>query len=358
MTDETNLDVDESMGARARGGAAVGAGFGAMIGAVAGWLMGAQVTTVPTIGPVVGDWVLPSMLVGLGAGAAIGALIGALAAVSTMGRRQAEIADESAGPEMAEAAGASEMAWLAGPEWGDPTEAILEAAPDALDSDDAAAGDLDGVGAVAATGVALAQHDVENDGPLSASIGDEATSSADVPVANAEMEATSVNDEQEGRNPNTFTGTEDAVDSGTGAVGTAGTPVTTGYGVSGSTVGTGTRRRRKKQEQGEYRGATPESVPYDVGGRGTGDSGVLEGAEREAPVAEAYSDSGQVEASVPRDTEGRDVYEQSDGYAENLERDQVNLTSSSSANESAGTNIPGTDDPRGLGDNTDETGTT
>jgi hypothetical protein len=196
---------------------------------------------------------------------------------------------------------------------------------------------------------------IENDGPLPASIEANEVPSSDAPTSNAEMEATSVNDEQEGRNPNTFTGTEDAVDSGTGALGTAGTPVTTGYGVSGSTVGTGTRRRRKKQEQGDFRGATPETVPYDAGGRETGDAGVLQGSEREASVVDANSDSGRLEASVPRDSEGRDVYEQSDGYAENLERDQVGRTSTGSAQESAGTNIPGTEDPRGLGDNTDET---
>jgi hypothetical protein len=253
---------------------------------------------------------------------------------------------------MAEMADENEMARLAGPEWGDPQASVVAAAPEALEMD-AATPVVDSV--QTESGEPTAEPSLENDGPLPASIEANETPSGDVPDSNTEMEATSVNDEQEGRNPNTFTGTEDGVDSGTGALGTAGTPVTTGYGVSGSTVGTGSRRRRKKQEQGDYRGATPETVPYDAGGRETGDAGVLQGSEREASVVDANSDSGRLEASVPRDSGGRDVYEQSDGYAENLERDQIEGTVESSAHESGGTNIPGTEDPRGLGDNTDET---
>jgi hypothetical protein len=166
-----------------------------------------------------------------------------------------------------------------------------------------------------------------------------------------------VSDEQKGRDPNTFTGTKDAIDPETGAVGTAGTPVTTGYGVSGSTVGTGSRRRRKKQEKDDFRGATPDSASYDIGGRGTGDAGVLHGAEREPSVVDRNTDAGRVEASIPRDTEGRDVYEQSEGYVENLERDAIRpggTERTRGTQESAGTDIPGTGDPQGLGDNTDK----
>ena len=118
-------------------------------------------------------------------------------------------------------------------------------------------------------------------------------------------------------------------------------------------MGTGTRRKRRKQESGEYRGSTPESAPYEVGGRDSGDDGVLEGAERQAPVEEQYSDAGRVEANVPRDQEGRDVYEQSEGYAESLDRDSLARPASTGSQESQGTNIAGTEDPRGLGDNTD-----
>jgi hypothetical protein len=175
-----------------------------------------------------------------------------------------------------------------------------------------------------------------------------------------EMEVTNVSnerDEEKGRDPNTFTGTKDAVDPETGAIGTAGTPVTTGYGVSGSTVGAGSRRRQKKQENDDYRGATPDSASYDVGGRGTGDAGVLRDTERQSSVVDRNSDAGRVEANIPRDTKGRDVYEQSEGYAESLDRDTVEPAATGQTGgtqESAGTNIRGTGDPRGLGDNTDE----
>jgi hypothetical protein len=167
------------------------------------------------------------------------------------------------------------------------------------------------------------------------------------------MEATDMSEHDKGRDPSSFTGTQDAVDGETGALGTAGTPVTTGYGVSGSTVGTGTKRKSKKQEAGAYRGPTPDSAPYDVGGRDTGDAGVLQGSERQAPVEGQYSDEGRVEANVPREREGRDVYEQSEGYVESLDRDALARPADTGAKESQGTNIAGTEDPRGLGDNTD-----
>jgi hypothetical protein len=166
-------------------------------------------------------------------------------------------------------------------------------------------------------------------------------------------EAIIVSNEQEGRNPNNFTGTQDAVDPETGAIGTAGTPVTTGYGVSGSTIGTGSRRKSKRQEKEDFRGETSDSASYDAGGRGTGDAGVLKGSEREASVVDQNSDVGRAEASIPRDNEGRDVYEKSEGYVESLDREPVTPAEGSGTQESAGTNIAGTADPRGLGDNTD-----
>jgi hypothetical protein len=168
------------------------------------------------------------------------------------------------------------------------------------------------------------------------------------------MEDNNVSDQDKGRDSNTFTGTTDAVDAETGALGTAGTPVTTGYGVSGSTVGTGTKRKSRKQESGKYRGSTPDSASYDVGGRNTGDDGVLKGSERQAPVSEQYSDASSVEANVPREREGRDVYEQSDGYVEGLDRDTLETASDRGPEASQGTNIAGTEDPKGLGDNTDD----
>jgi hypothetical protein len=338
-----DLDSDDSMASRARSGAAVGAGFGLLIGAVIGWLLGAQVTPVPTIGPVVGEWVLPSTLVGLGVGAAIGALIGALAAVSTVRPRQvaseattmAPSTDIEAFNEQADVADDMIMAYsdegIVMPESDEAVTAMSEAKDEVPR--------IPGVDQGAERRVISRRK--------------KAIAKSAPDVAQLEMEATSVSDEQKGRNPNTFTGTQDAVDAETGAIGTAGTPVTTGYGVSGSTVGVGSRRRRKKQENEDFRGSTPDSAPYEAGGRGTGDAGALKGSEREASVVDKNSDAGRAEASIPRDTAGRDVYEQSEGYAESLDREPERPTEKSSTQESAGTNLPGTADPRGLGDNTD-----
>ena len=47
------------------------------------------------------------------------------------------------------------------------------------------------------------------------------------------------NIEKRGSDPNSATGTRDAIDPETGVKGTAGTPLTAGYGMSGSTIGTG-----------------------------------------------------------------------------------------------------------------------
>jgi len=74
--------------------------------------------------------------------------------------------------------------------------------------------------------------------------------------------------DEKGLDPNSDTGTRDAVDPGTGAVGTAGTPMTTGYGVSGSTIGTGSESGQTEQEYGEYPGVTPASKDYTTGTHG------------------------------------------------------------------------------------------
>ena len=49
------------------------------------------------------------------------------------------------------------------------------------------------------------------------------------------------NIQKQGIDPNSATGTRDAVDPETGTVGTAGTPLTAGYGMSGSTIGAGSQ---------------------------------------------------------------------------------------------------------------------
>ncbi len=307
---EDNTPVEElSPASLALGGAAVGAGFGGLIGAVVGWIMGAQVTATPQIGPVVGQWVLPSTLVGLLAGVAVGALIGALAAISSVRQkpqaRQAKaivparlndkvsipaieepevpaLADDHADLVAASSLGATEIA-------SDETEPVpatqtteigddgpREASP-TLKAISRRRRRINQTMSIAETSPApdIPSGEPENDGPVHASTLSVETPSQD--ASDVAMEATNVNDEQKGRNPNTFTGTEAAVDPETGAVGTAGTPVTTGYGVSGSTIGTGSRRRQKKQENPDFRGATTDTRSYDRGGRSSIDFEPAEG---------------------------------------------------------------------------------
>src|SRR5438105_12530521 len=61
-----------------------------------------------------------------------------------------------------------------------------------------------------------------------------------------------MNVEKRGVDPNTATGTRDALDPETGTVGTAGTPLTAGYGMSGSTIGTGSERQEEQHERGDF----------------------------------------------------------------------------------------------------------
>jgi hypothetical protein len=306
------------------GGAAVGAVIGGLMGAVIGWLLGAQMADVPVIGPLTGSGVLASVIGGLVAGAGIGALIGALVGSFS----PADVP---------------------------PAEAPVEPAPAAAEyvaparlkpTSDVPVPDMD-----------------RDDGPDYAS----ALSVEVDSVSAARMEESTMdrNDSTEpGRDPDNFTGTEDAIDPGTGALGTAGTPLTTGYGVSGSTIGTGSESGEAAQRGDDFRGATPGTKSYDLGGRGSGDRDVLEGDERVLPAETRYSDEGRDEAPVQRDPADRDIYEQMPGYSESVTRGGLADTApegtgttgvdANPPQESAGTNIPGTADPRGLGDNTDE----
>ncbi len=75
----------------------------------------------------------------------------------------------------------------------------------------------------------------------------------------------------------TETGTRDAVDPSTGAVGTGGTPVTTGYGMSGSTIGMGTDEGEEEYQEGNFRGPTPGYEDYETGTDGEASATVAEG---------------------------------------------------------------------------------
>ena len=73
---------------------------------------------------------------------------------------------------------------------------------------------------------------------------------------------------ERGLDPNTATGTKDAIDPSTGAVGTAGTPVTAGEGISGSTIGIGSKEGEAEHEAGDYDRATPNADKYVSGQTG------------------------------------------------------------------------------------------
>ena len=74
-----------------------------------------------------------------------------------------------------------------------------------------------------------------------------------------------INVEKRGVDPNSTTGTRDALDPETGTVGTAGTPLTAGYGMSGSTIGTGSERQEEQHERDDFGGATPDTQGYTAG---------------------------------------------------------------------------------------------
>jgi hypothetical protein len=73
-------------------------------------------------------------------------------------------------------------------------------------------------------------------------------------------------DTQRGLDPTSPTGTKGAYDPYTGAFGTAGTPVTCGYGKSGSTIGVGYTGGRRRWEERGRRGSTPDAYAYEHGG--------------------------------------------------------------------------------------------
>jgi hypothetical protein len=186
-----------------------------------------------------------------------------------------------------------------------------------------------------------------------------------------QQEERDLNDNPEGTNENTATGTQGAINPDTGTFGTAGTPVTAGQGVSGSTVGTGTAAGEQATQSGEFQGTTPDSANYDRGGRASTDSQQsAKPDERDATVEDKYARQDSGAAPIQQDPRTVDVYEAGPSYGPGTrqEVDRTDLYASSDvdsaptyantptddANASSGTDIPGTADPRGLGDNTDD----
>jgi hypothetical protein len=191
-------------------------------------------------------------------------------------------------------------------------------------------------------------------------------------IANLErQEDSNVNENPEGTNPNTATGTQGAINPDTGTFGTAGTPVTTGHGTSGSTIGTGTAGGEQASQSGDFRGSTPDTAAYEMGGRASTDSQEsLQGDERDATVEDKYARTDTDAVPIQQDPATVDVYEAGPSYGPGTrqEVDRTDLYSNSDVDTaptyavtptddsqaSSGTDIPGTADPRGLGDNTDD----
>ncbi len=80
----------------------------------------------------------------------------------------------------------------------------------------------------------------------------------------------------EGLDFETETGTRGAIDPSTGAYGTGGTPVTTGDGMSGSTVGVGTEQGEEEYREGDFQGPTPGYEDYEKGTDGEASATVSE----------------------------------------------------------------------------------
>lgn len=190
-------------------------------------------------------------------------------------------------------------------------------------------------------------------------------------AAMGRQEESTLDENPEGTNPNTVTGTQGSINPDTGTFGTAGTPLTMGHGVSGSTIGTGTAGGEQATQSGEFRGSTPDSANYERGGRGSTDAQQSnEADEPDVPVEDKYARQNVDAAPVPQDPRTLDVYESGPSYGPGTRQDvdRTDLyagsdvdtpptyanTPTDSAQASSGTDIPGTADPRGLGDNTDD----
>lgn len=70
---------------------------------------------------------------------------------------------------------------------------------------------------------------------------------------------------QGGLDSESATGTQGRTDPETGAFGTGGTPMTTGDGVSASTIGTGSNQGEEEYKEGDFGGETPGSDNYSSG---------------------------------------------------------------------------------------------
>lgn len=346
-------------------GAATLASFGGLAGVLVGWIMGAEPMSIPGQGTIDGADLLSTTLVAGLLGVGIGALVGALWGLNI--HRADDVAEREHQVE----------------EVHDHNERVVpfDYAPLATEPDPA-----------------VAMHSVSDDvlmTPLQSAnsyrdvevlednvmVEDQTTyiiGSGEEPAMDDRQEVKREEGAAEGQSTNNVTGTQGAIDRETGAYGTAGTPVTTGYGVSGSTIGTGSSQVRDEHEASDFAGSTPDSSSYEMGGRGSDDTPTHSSPDdsSDTPVTEKYKGSATSQAPAPSDPRTQDLYEAGPSYgpevgggkeapasAETSHNSDASLDSppssrlinSEETDASAGTNIAGTSDPRGLGDNTDET---
>ncbi len=361
--------VGVDAGSNVAGGAWVGAVFGGALGALIGWMLTIGGIALPGAGPSSGVSALAGTLAGAALGAAIGAVLGGLAGMSVPAEAPVEEAVDT------------------------PTEKVVVTVQTAPHLEPAQYGALLGangghslyytgeqkpVGAIvplassASTQLSDYRDGASPDAIDLRSIDDERRATPEVSEI---MEELSVNEDTTGVNPNNVTGTEGAIDPDTGTYGTAGTPMTTGYGVSGSTVGTGSASLEQTERTGNFEGATPDTGSYDMGGRASEEAQEhLEGGEPRLPVVDKYADQNADAAPVQQelDPDSVDVYQQGPSYGSDAsvvpDADRTEMysptdvdapptygaTPTASTQAGVGTDIPGTSDMRGLGDNTDE----
>lgn len=331
--------TERASGTNVAGGAATGATLGGVVGILWGWISGSSVMAVPGTVASVSSGILTSTLAGLAIGAAVGGLIGALVGVGMPEVETPEAEGDLRSPER-------RIVVTVQATW-----AEAEQARETLHAHGAA---LQGDTSLPSLRERKAAHVAQ---PTPGEI------------TTLQEEVITMGDEGAGQDANALTGTQDAIDPETGTLGTAGTPVTAGYGVSGSTVGTGSSAGRTEQESGDFSGSMPDTHSYDGGGRGSDDL-PERATEHDTPVEEKHVEVGADEAPVPSEPETRDVYEGGPSYsaptgsalegaADTYATDLANPPTygnveAESTQESAGTNVPGTADPRGLGDNTDD----
>ena len=357
LTHESDL-ADEYEVSSVAGGAAAGAAIGGLLGALAGWMSAVGALAIPGIGAAPNGMQLSSTLGGLGLGAAIGGLIGAISGLqSRMESDQREIAA------LKRELGESRILVAVQP-FGTMETEFREI----LNSNRAESVRL-------YSGTLARGRSEDNAIPVVVAAAPVVHMAvADTVVADtADEETTLMDDRQTGRNLDNVTGTEGAIDPETGAFGTAGTPLTTGYGVSGSTVGVGSSEGERSYQHGEHAGSTPDQKAYELGGRSSDDAVVTDGGEPDRiSVGDTYNATNAGRADVQQEPEERDLYQRGPSYGPDTDMhpatDATEYYSGSSVEEgpsygtvnnessqaSGGTDIPGTSDPRGIGDNTDD----